>query len=347
MSNEMLTVIRKTLEQGESQIAAAIPRTLAKYLTPERLIRLAVTAATKNPRLLECVPATIGTSVCEAASLGLEPTGLLGHGALVPRYNKNVGKMVCMFQIGYKGLLALAWRSGEVESVDAEAVYKGDHFKWSKGLNPVLEHIPSDTAVRTAENLTHAWACIRFKGGGYVFKVLGKGEIEARRASGDGGKSGPWVTHYGAMATKSALIAVCKLVELSPEAQRGVAKTEAIDEDRDPEDDDAGLSMLTAGAMATTGTRDGQQALPPPAAAPAPAQPPPRPPRAAQPPPLQQEPDPAGEELPMDGEPQSSNPPEEGEYQPPEPEQAPPLPPRTAQAAAAVADRRRRTQQTR
>jgi recombination protein RecT len=238
-TKSQLMVLRETLKRGQKSIDLAIPAAYRSRISADSLIRLAEVMALKNPEILKCDPVSVGASVRDAAMLGLQFDGLLGHGHLVPRWSSKQNRMLCAFQIGYKGLMALAWRSGNVESVDAECVHKGDEFNWRKGLNPILDHNPTGQD-RTAFTLTHAWACIRFRGGGFVFVVKTKAQLEAIKLGIRGWEKGLWNgPHYPAMCRKTALRAVCQLADLSIADQRIIAKDEALDRGDDTELDEA------------------------------------------------------------------------------------------------------------
>ena len=72
--------------------------------------------------------------------LGLEPNTPLGQAYLIPYTVKGVPTV--QFQIGYKGLIDLAYRSGEIESIQAHVVYENDSFDFNYGLEPKLMHKP-------------------------------------------------------------------------------------------------------------------------------------------------------------------------------------------------------------
>ena len=74
-----------------------------------------------------------------AAQLGVEPNTALGQAYLIPYGNQ------CQFQLGYKGMLDLAYRTGEVRSITAEVVREGDVFEYELGLNPKLRHVPAQS----------------------------------------------------------------------------------------------------------------------------------------------------------------------------------------------------------
>ena len=318
--------LRSFLTRGAASLAMAIPKTLAKHLTPERMIQLAITATRRNPKLLECDPLSIAASLVEASQLGLQCDGILGEGYLVPRWSKKAGRMLCSFQPGYRGLINLARRTGTVETIDAEAVFDGDHFEYAKGLSDKLEHISASTK-QTEVTLTHVWALIRFKGGGYQFKVMTKAQVETIRTRSQSQDQGPWQTDYAAMAVKTVIRQLMKLCDLSPEVARTVSVDESLEVGAiDPKDIQPGdeLPMLSAHE-------------PEPAPTPKPTQ--------KQKPKPEPEPEPDADPIDIDIEPEPESEPSQ-EYPEPEPEPEP-AENRTQQTAtrlAVAANRRRQAQ---
>ncbi len=124
MSNQVATIkeqvktVGAALEQMKPQLQAALP----KHITPERLVRVALSAIQNTPKLLECDRNSLFRAVLTSAQLGLEPDGILGQAYLIP----FAGKV--QFIPGYKGLIDLARRSGEVLNIIAKEVYKNDEF---------------------------------------------------------------------------------------------------------------------------------------------------------------------------------------------------------------------------
>lgn len=220
---EQVASVRSLLERAKPQIALALP----KHLTADRLIRVALTSVQRTPELLQCDQTSLLAAIIQSAQLGLEPDGVLGQAYLIPFNNTKKGKKEVQFIAGYKGLCALARRSGEISSIDARVVREGDKFKYTFGLNPVLEHVPGETAEDEPEGaITHAYAVIRLKDGGHQFDVMTRGQIDAIRKRSRAGTSGPWVTDYAEMAKKTVLRRVLKLAPMSVEAQRAVALDE-------------------------------------------------------------------------------------------------------------------------
>lgn len=109
----------------EGEIKKALP----SVLTPERFTRITLTALSSNPRLRECTPQSFLGAMMSAAQLGLEPNSQLGQAYLIPFRNNGKGCMECQFQIGYKGMIDLFYRSSEASSLTAQVVYENDTFE--------------------------------------------------------------------------------------------------------------------------------------------------------------------------------------------------------------------------
>ncbi|MCP4437114.1 MAG: hypothetical protein GY913_21785 [Proteobacteria bacterium] len=220
------TALARQTEQFEGLIAQnfkKITSVIPKHLTPERLARIVVIEGTKNPRLLQCTSESVVRSVMLAAQLGLEPGGAFGHLYLIP-YGKD-----CTPLIGYKGLLELARRSGQIRRLDAVCVYEGETFEVKRGLFPNLEHDQDFNIDRSDQKMIAAYAVAVLTSGDPVFEVLTRDEIESRRRRSRAGSSGPWKTDYARMARKSAIRALLNggLVPLSAEM------VQALGEDAD------------------------------------------------------------------------------------------------------------------
>jgi phage RecT family recombinase len=170
----------------ESEI---IPKLLENIpnITPAQFVFAACSEVKKNPKLQQAFqenPSSMFASILAAAEIGLVPSELHGEFFLIPRNIKQSNghyKMTVTPLIGYKGIVKLLLRSGDIEALDAEVVYKGDKFKVSYGLNPNLEHSPkfTSTAVRTAENITHVYAVAHYKNSKPKFTVMTRDELLA------------------------------------------------------------------------------------------------------------------------------------------------------------------------
>lgn len=210
--------IRELLKKSEGQIRAALPN----FLTVERMTRIFLTTIQKTPKLLECDQKSLIGAFMQSAQLGLEPDGILGQAYIIPYGNK------AQFQIGYKGLLALARRSGEITSFNAQVVYEKDKFEFEYGLNDKLKHVP---CMNDRGSLIAVYAIARFKDGGYAFDVMFKCDIDKIRKSSkaQSTKDSPWNTWEEEMWRKTVAKRLMKYLPQAIETQRASQIDERID----------------------------------------------------------------------------------------------------------------------
>ena len=97
--------MKKYVQSMSGEIAKALPSVMT-----ERFTRIVLSTLSSNPKLAQCTPNSFLASMMTAAQLGVEPNTPLGQAYLIPY--RNHGTMECQFQIGYKGLIDLAYRSG-------------------------------------------------------------------------------------------------------------------------------------------------------------------------------------------------------------------------------------------
>lgn len=208
-----------------AQLSVALP----KAMTPERLVRVVTTECRKTPALLNCNPESFLGAVLQCAQLGLEPGGALGHCYLLPFGNGKAkdGRPNAQLIIGYRGMIDLARRSGQIVSICAYTVHEKDHFEWRLGLDPDIQHVPSPEADRG--KMTYVYAVAKLKGGGVQFEVMSRAEVEKVRKQSKAGSSGPWVTHFDEMAKKTVIRRLFKYLPVSIEAARAVDIDERAD----------------------------------------------------------------------------------------------------------------------
>jgi recombination protein RecT len=211
-----LTVINTTLQSARSQFEVALPN----RADVGRFIRVALTEIRKNPDLLKCDPNSLAGSVLQAAQVGLEVGGIFGHAYLVPY------KSECQLQVGYRGFIELARRSGQIVSISARVVREGDHFDYEYGLQEKLIHRPG---ISSQSKLTHVYAVARMKDGGHQFEVMTYDQVEHVRKSSPGGNRGPWRDHFEEMAKKTVIRRLFKYLPVSAEAQAAVTLDELAD----------------------------------------------------------------------------------------------------------------------
>ena len=166
----------------------------------------------------------------QCAQLGLEPGGALGHAYLLPFENRKKGVTEVQFIVGYRGMIDLARRSGQILSLEARAVYAADKFHVALGLNPDLTHEPAWEADDRGP-LRFVYAVAKLKDGGTQFEVMSRAEIERVRAKSRAGQSGPWVDHFEEMAKKTVIRRLFKYLPVSIELAGAVEQDERVDVD--------------------------------------------------------------------------------------------------------------------
>ena len=212
------TEIQTLLNKMKDEFRKVLPETIK----PDRLIRIALTEMRMNPRLFDASKESLLGALMVSAQLGLEP-GALGYCYLVPYQNKKTGQLEIQFQLGYKGILELVRRSGQVENIEARVVYEKDKFDFEYGLNPKLTHKP---ALKERGKPVAVYAIARFKSGATAFDIMSVDEIEAIKKRSKSPEYGPWVTDWEAMAKKVIIKRLCKYLPLSVDVQRGLAVDE-------------------------------------------------------------------------------------------------------------------------
>ena len=199
--------IMKAIQNMESQFALVVP----KCLTPERMVRVALSALGRTPKLKECTQQSLLGALMTCAELGIEPDGRRAH--LIP-YGKE-----CQLIIDYKGLVELVRRSGQVQDVRAEIVCDEDAFEWRNGI--VTHRIDFK---KPRGKMYAAYSYVLFKDGAESFEVMTKDEIESIRNRSRAGKAGPWVTDFNEMAKKTVFRRHSKWLPLSAEFRDALEK---------------------------------------------------------------------------------------------------------------------------
>lgn len=206
----------------KAQMALALP----KHMTSDRLARIALTEIRKVPTLAKCDQTSFLGAIMQCAQLGLEPGGALGHAYLLPFENRKKGITEVQFIVGYRGMIDLARRSGQIVSLTARTVHENDEFSYQYGLSEDLKHVPA-TGERGA--LQYVYAVAKLKDGGVQFEVMSRSDIDKVRAQSKAGNYGPWQTHYDEMAKKTVIRRLFKYLPVSIELATAVTMDEKAD----------------------------------------------------------------------------------------------------------------------
>lgn len=222
---------------------AEIVKVLPRHMTADRMIRVALTATMKTPKLLQCTADSLTRCMLDCSALGLEPDGRRAH--LIPFEDKRNNVTICTLIIDYKGLVELAMRSGLVSYLYADVVREGDLFEFS--LGEIKRHVPwflrrDDEKPAEAGHDIAVYAYARMANGASAVAVMSIDEVYSIRDSSQGWqafkkgftKKNPWDpsdwVSEQEMKKKTALRRLCKMMPLSPEFRDAVEKDDASDD---------------------------------------------------------------------------------------------------------------------
>ena len=215
-----------TLQDYVKKMEGEIAKALPSVITPDRFTRMVMTAISASPELAKCTPKSFLGAMMNAAQLGLEPNTPLGQAYILPYSNK--GTMEAEFQLGYKGMIDLAYRSGEVEVIQCHVVYKNDKFDCCYGLEPKLAHVPADG---DRGEPIKVYAMFKTKDGGFGFEVMSMDDVKkhaAQYSKSYNSNYSPWKKNFEEMAKKTVLKKALKYAPLKSDFVRGVSTDESI-----------------------------------------------------------------------------------------------------------------------
>lgn len=212
--------IQDYIKRMEGEIKKALP----SVMTPERFTRITLSALSSSPKLQICSPKSFLAAMMTAAQLGLEPNTPLGQAYLIPY--RNHGQMECQFQLGYKGMMELAYRTKSVNTIQAHTVYANDEFEYELGLDPKLRHVP---AKENRGEPVYFYGMWRTKDGGYGFEVMSVEDARAHaKRYSKAYNSGPWQSNFEEMAKKTVLKRALKYAPMGTEFARGLSADGAV-----------------------------------------------------------------------------------------------------------------------
>lgn len=211
-SKAIVSPAKVRLDKIKAELGKAMPslsQLLPAHVKADRMYRVITSSVSKTPELMACDPKSIVLAAAQAFALGLEPGTALGLGYLVP-YGKT-----CTFIPGYRGLQRLAVQSGEVQLIQARAVYKRDAFEVHYGTNPSVSHSPY--LEGDPGDLIAVYAVAIMKSGVPAFDVMTMSEIARIRDRSKAAANGPWISDPDEMAKKTVIRRLCKTLPLSEE----------------------------------------------------------------------------------------------------------------------------------
>lgn len=208
--------VKTFFESQKATLAAVLP----KHVSPDRMLKIALGALRTTPKLMNATVESLMGAVVQCSQLGLEPNTPLGHAYLIPFDNRQKNTTEVQIVFGYKGLIDLARRSGQVVSIAAHEVCEKDHFDFAYGLDEKLEHKPS---LGERGKVIGYYAVAKLVGGGYAFEFMSQRQVEEIRDASQNYKFARdksktvWGQHMVEMGRKTVLRRLFKYLPVSIE----------------------------------------------------------------------------------------------------------------------------------
>lgn len=198
-----------------------------------------------NQNIAECTPVTIVQAALTAASMDLPINQNLGFAYIVP-YNNNkkvdgnwVTTKEAQFQMGWKGFVQLAQRSGKFKTINTSDVREGEVTTRDRMTGELTFNWIDDDAVRNKKDVIGYLAYFELLNGFSKSLYMTKAEIEshagrysqAYKSKGKSSFKSPWETDFDLMAQKTALkLLLSKFAPLSTEMQEAIAADQSVDD---------------------------------------------------------------------------------------------------------------------
>jgi recombination protein RecT len=225
---------------------------VAAGLTPQTLVRDAITAVRNVPDLAKCEEQTFFGALMTAAQLGLRPNvSSIGHGWVLPYWSSRRNRFEANWILGYQGMIELGYRSGLVTKITAHTIYSNERHRVVWGSNDALEHEPIFDRAERGERLLH-YAVVHLNTGGQLWNVISDAdaqEVMAAHAARDRNKNivGPWRDDYEPMARKTALRGLWRYMPKTPAMALALATDGVVrvGTDKDPALDEPEVQPTT------------------------------------------------------------------------------------------------------
>lgn len=231
--------VKANMEQFRQRIQEALPGNVG--YTNMASIALNILRADTN--LQKCTPISFICAVLQSVQLNLEPNTPLGHCYIIPYWNSKIKRYEAQWQIGYKGLLEMGYRTNDIIEIDARKVFKGDMFDWQFGTEEFLKHKPIEKNWKYDDKtglpiVTHYYAIFKTIRGVTKFVVWTKSQVEKHmsRFSPAAKKDAfsPWSTTPDLMSQKTVLRDLMRYAPLSPQDRRILESDETIKKEISP-----------------------------------------------------------------------------------------------------------------
>lgn len=200
---------------------ADIEKLCSRWLTADQLFKISLNCIAKTPKLLECTASSLVQSIITFAEWGLHPNPQTGLCYLVPYRDNKSGTVTATPMLGYRGMIELARRSGQVIDVEARIVREGEPFICKFGFMPQLEHHPG---WDSEGEVVGVYAIARLKEGSPHVELMSPEQVERIRARSKSANDGPWKNDWEEMAKKTVVRRMMKYLPLTGELADALEK---------------------------------------------------------------------------------------------------------------------------
>ena len=169
-----------------------------------------VACVSNNPALSACDNGTILSAGLQGAALDLSPSPALGHFYMVPFEDRKNNRTVATFQIGYKGYIQLAIRSGQYRRINVIAIKDGELVSWNPLTEDLYTKLIDDDSVREGTPTTGYYAMFELTNGFVKTMYWSRAKMEGhalKYSKGYAAKKGYtfWEKDFDGMAFKTML----------------------------------------------------------------------------------------------------------------------------------------------
>jgi recombination protein RecT len=187
------------------QIARRIPSVVPSHIRPEKMVRMIGAAVSSDPSYLQSTPDTFTAAVLRACQYGLDVGGPFPQAHLKLDWNQSLEAFEVYFQAGYRGLICLAYRTGQIQRVNAKAVYQSESSSGSFSYStepPDIRHVGKGRRG-PADEVSFAYCVVETTGGARYQEVLDRDAIDKKRSLSSGDQN--WHSHFPEMSWKAAV----------------------------------------------------------------------------------------------------------------------------------------------
>jgi recombination protein RecT len=197
------------LYAADPNVKNLIVKTLGSTQAASRLITALISTVSSNPQLSTCDPKDILYAAFYGESLGLLPLNQLGHYYIVPYFDKKSQTHKASFQLGYKGLVQLAVKTGKYRTINATPIKDGELLSWNPATEEAKIEFVIDQDQRDKLTTIGYFASFELTNGfkKSVYWTRSQVERHAAKFSKSFGSSSSifWTDNFDAMARKTVL----------------------------------------------------------------------------------------------------------------------------------------------